>query len=67
MVNPIECAARIILNDPSLAEPLFDLLLWANQPNLAQNNIYDELLEMTYMKLQHCRDARDIYAKGRAA
>lgn len=65
MIEPLKCAARIVLNDALLAEPLFDLMLWADQPNLKDNNDYDEILELLYLKTQHCRDARAVYARDR--
>lgn len=67
MIDPIKCAERITRNDPDLAEPLLDLLIWANQPDLSQNNDYDEALSRLYARLQDCRDARARYVVGRAA
>lgn len=67
MIDPQKRAAQILLNNPDLAEPLLDLLIWANQPKLGDNNDYDELLNQCYVKLQHCRDGRDKYITGRAA
>lgn len=67
MINPTECAERIVLND-DVAKELFDLLLWAaEQPDLKDNSDYDEIMGNLYKKLQDCRDARERYAKGRAA
>lgn len=68
MINPQERARRIILNDPALAEPLFDLLVWvADQPNLKENSDYDETLDLLWLKIQASRDARDAYVKQRVA
>lgn len=67
MIDPQKCAAKIVLNDPALAESLLDLLVWAKQPNLEDNNDYDEILSMLYGKLQHARDSRDKYLTDRAA
>lgn len=65
MIDPQACAERILENEPALAEPLFDLLLWANRPNLGDDNDYDEILNLAYSKLDHCRAQRDLYAKTR--
>ena len=68
MIDPQACAARIILNDPSLAEPLFDLLIWtASQPDLKENADYDDVLDFLWLKLDSGREARDRYAKQRVA
>lgn len=65
MINPQKCAERIILNDPDLAEPLFDLLLCAVDPGFKDSNEFDEIKEMLYVKIQHCRDSRAKYEKAR--
>jgi len=67
VIDPQASVSQILLNNPDLAVPLFDLLIWVNQPNLAENDDYDRLLELLYGKTQNCRDARDVYAKNRAA
>lgn len=68
MIDPQKCARRLILNDPALAEPLFDLLVWvADQPDIKENSDYDEILDMLWLKIQASRDARDAYAKKRIA
>lgn len=67
MINPQACAERIILNDPSLAEPLLDLLLWADQQNLKENTDYDEILDILWLKIDAGRNARDAYTKSRVA
>lgn len=67
MINPQASVALILLNNPDLAVPLFDLLIWVNQPNLAENGDYNEILETIYGKTQNCLDARDAYTKQRVA
>lgn len=65
MIDPLKCVEQILLNDPGLAQPLLDLLIRAEQPLLGDDNVYDDVLEMVYVKLQHCREAREAYIKGR--
>lgn len=65
MINPQECAERIILNDPDLAEPLFDLLLCAVEPGFKDSNEFDDIKQMLYLKIQHCRESRRRYEKSR--
>lgn len=65
MINPQRCAQRIVLNDPDLAVPLFDLLLKAVEPGFKDSNDYDEIMGDLYKRIQHSRDAREAYAKGR--
>lgn len=67
MINPTECAARIIENNPELAEPLLDLLLWANKPNLANDEDYDDLLESLYAMTPDSIEARKAYISARIA
>lgn len=67
MIDPTRCAEKIVLNDPALAEPLLDLLIWANQSRLGDSNDYDEILEFLYSRTPHSRDARAAYISGRAA
>ena len=67
MINPQVSVAQILLNNPDLAVPLFDLLIWANQPNLVENGDYQELLKLAFVNLQAYEDARDAYAKKRVA
>lgn len=67
MINPQDRARRIILNDPALADDVFWLLVWADQPNLKENPDYDEALDILWLKIKACRDARDAYAKERVA
>lgn len=68
MIDPQKCARHLTLNDPAAqAESLFDLLVWADQPNLKENPDYDEILDMLWLKIQASRDARDDYAKKRIA
>ena len=67
MIDPQAAVAQILLNNPDLAVPLFDLLIWADQSNLAENGDYNEILETVYGKTQNCLDARNAYMKGRAA
>ena len=66
VINPNECAERIVRNDPDLAKELFDLLLWAaDQTDIKDNEKYDEIMGNLYKRLQHCRNAREDYAKAR--
>lgn len=67
MIDPRQRARNIILNNPDLAVDLFDLLVWADQPNLSENTDYDGILDDLFVKIQACRDSRDAYAKTRAA
>lgn len=68
MIDPTKCAERILRNEPDLAVPLLDLLIWAaDQPNLKDNNDYDEILESLYARTDHSRKARTAYIDGRAA
>lgn len=67
MNDPRRSAQRIILNNPDLADDLFALLAWADQPNLKENADYDEILNMLWVKTQKSREARDAYVKEQAA
>ena len=68
MINPIECAARLIENDPgNLAEYLLDLMIWANRPSLGGEDDYDEILNNLYIKLDCAQESRDSYVKSRTA
>lgn len=66
MINPQQCAERIILNNHDLAKDVFDLLLWAaGQTDLKENSDYDEIMGDLYKRMQDCRDARAAYEKTR--
>lgn len=68
MIDPAKCAVEIVKNDPDLAVPLLDLLIWAaNTPDLKDNNEYDEIVESLYARTDHSRKARAAYADNRAA
>lgn len=67
MINPAGCTNEILENNPDLAVPLLDLLIWANQPKLGDSNEYDEILELLYAKTAASRKARAAYVAGRAA
>jgi len=67
MIEPQICAEQILLNNPSLAIPLFDLMLKAVEPGFKHSNEYDSVMEACWLKIQNCREAMDIYAKSRAA
>lgn len=67
MLNPLQNAQEIILNDPSLAVPLIDFMLWAVMPGAANSSEYDEVFEMLYAKTPDSHKHRQIYAKTRAA
>lgn len=66
MINATQKAAEILLN-PENAGPLFDLMIWANQPQLEENDDYDDVLDMCWQKLDLCRLARAEYARKRLA
>jgi hypothetical protein len=55
----------LIESDPGLAKDLLDLMMWTNQPNLGDNDDYDDLSN-SYIKM--CRRVpKRIREKSRAA
>ena len=67
MINPLECVSQITINDPQLAVPLFDLLVFAASPGFADSAEYDQMLDMLYAHTPDCRSHRERYQKTRAA
>jgi hypothetical protein len=67
MLTPLQNAREIILNDPALAVPLIDFMLWAVTPGAARTSEFDEIFELLYAKTPDSKNHRDYYAKVRIA
>jgi len=66
MVNPHKSVSDLTLNDPQLAVPLLDFMLWmVTTPNVAETGDYDEILDFLYSKVSHFRISRDRYIQTR--
>lgn len=68
MNTPRECILKITENDPHLAVPLLDFLLWATRtPGILDSADYDEALDMLFVKCPEFRVVRDEHIERRAA
>lgn len=66
-INLRESAQRIVANNPDLAEPLYDALVFMAQPRSALTPEYDETTEMLYAMTEDSRVHRQEYEKKRVA
>jgi hypothetical protein len=68
MMDPHANISDITLNDPRLAVPLLDFMLWCTTtPDVTKTSDYDEILDFLYSKSSHFRAARDEYIQARVA
>lgn len=67
MNTPAQNAAAITLNDPQLAIPLLDFLLWAVTPGTVDSTEYEDVVDLLYMKSPEYMAARDAHLESRAA
>ncbi len=67
MSKPQTKIQQIIRNDPALAVPLFDVLVFMAMPGAADTPDYDEMLDMCYPHTPDYRAHREEYEKARAA
>jgi hypothetical protein len=65
-IDPINRAATIIDHDPTLAEPLFDLICFIIECNDPRNNSQvDRVLEMVYARTEDGTKHRQTYKNRR--
>lgn len=68
MINAHQKVSEIVLNDPRLAVPLLDFMVWlATTPDVTRTSDYDEILDFLYSKSTHFRSSRDEYIQNRRA
>lgn len=66
MLNPHEDVSQLTLNDPQLAVPLLDFMLWiTTTPNVSKTDDYDEILDFLYSKVSDFRNSRNRYIQSR--
>lgn len=67
MIRPQTRVQEILLNNPDLALPLFDVLVFMASPGSSESAEYDEMLDMVYVHTSDFRRHRTSYEKERAA
>lgn len=64
-LDPRRDVSQITLNDPQLAVPLLDFLLWAVTPKVTDSAEYNEILDTLYAKVPDFRIHREEYVESR--
>lgn len=67
MLNLREAIMQIIQNNPEMAVPVYDVLLFMKRPDAAKTADFDEAVELLYAMTPDSRRHREIYEKARAA
>lgn len=66
MLNPLNDVTQLTLNDPQMAVPLLDFMLWlTTTPNVAGTDEYEEIVDRLYSMVPHYHDAKTLYLKSR--
>lgn len=67
MINLVEAATLIVQSNPEMAEPLYDALLFMEQPRARLSPEFSEAKQMLYALTSDSERHRKIYEKSRAA
>lgn len=67
MINLVESATLIVQNNPEMAEPLYDALLFMENPRARLSSEFSETKAMLWALTSESEKQRKIYEKSRAA
>lgn len=66
MLNPRENVSQLTLNDPQLAAPLLDFILWmATTPDVTKTDEYEEIVNQLYCMIADFESSKNRYIKSR--
>lgn len=63
MIDPQVCVNTILANNPELAEPLLDLIVWIDEVKSTASDraLLDDLVDDVYVKTEHAQRGRETY------
>ena len=66
MLDPRKNVTQLTLNDPQLAVPLLDFILWmTTTPDVTETDDYEEIVNQLYCMIAHFESSKKSYMQSR--